>query len=419
MNKLLPAILLVFSIILGSMVWVSYEASDTFESEASAREQALRTTEILFHLRRIRRSALNAETGQRGYLLSDNESYLTPYNQGRKEYQESVTALNNILKDQKTPLQAERLPLIEQSIGTSFIIMEKTISLVKSGQKNAALAIVNTDRGNDIMNDMRNDIQLLIEEESEILRDAIAAADRRDHLAQSYLKWIIALMLALLAIAVFLIWRAGKLVSAEAHIKELENANAQTELVARELNHRVKNLFAIVLSIVRNTGRLETDVKTANEKIQNRILALAQAHDLTISSKGTEAANLQRLIEKVMEPYVSDENILKVSGDPVGVTAEKITPLGLILHELTTNAVKYGAWADDVTGTITVEIKRLTKDSVSLTWTESGGAKIEHEKITQKGFGSRMINLSVSQLGGTIETHYHPEGLLVEAEFEL
>ena len=417
MNKLLPVILLIFAIILGSMAWATYEASNTFKSEAQAREQALRTSEILFHLRRIRRSALNAETGQRGYLLSDEESYLEPYYQGRKEYLDSVTALNEILKHQRTPLQNERLPLIEQSIETSFTIMEKTISLVKDGQKRAAMAIVNTDRGNEIMSDMRNDIQLLIDEESGILRDAIVTADQRDLRVQVYLKWIIALVLALLAIAVFLIWRAGKLASAEAHIEELEKANARTELVARELNHRVKNLFAIVLSIVRNTGRLETDVKIANEKIQSRIHALAQAHDLTISSKGPERADLQVLIGKIMEPYVSETNILKVSGDTIGIEAEKITPLGLILHELTTNAVKYGAWSEGCVGTITITINRISDKVISLTWAEKGGPTIKSEPVSQKGFGSRMIGLSASQLGGKIETQYLPEGLLVTTEF--
>jgi len=419
MNRLLPAILVVFAIILGSMAWTTFELSKTFESEAQAREQALKTTEILYHLRRIRSSALNAETGQRGYLLSGDESYLEPYNQGKAEYQKSFDELDDILEDQMTPLQMEQLPLIKQAVTTKFTIMEKTIDLVKSGQKVAAMAVVNTDRANEIMTEMRDGIQLLIDEESELLREAIATADQRDRRAQRYLKWILSLVLAMLVIAIFLIWRAGKLVSAQAHIRDLKEANAKTELVAGELNHRIKNLFAIVLSIVRNTGRTETDVKTANDKIQNRIMALSQAHELTISRRGTEQADLQSLVQKVLEPYVSDKNTLVVSGDSVGVTADKITPLGLILHELTTNAVKYGAWIDDVTGTIQINIKRLSQDSASLTWTESGGPEIINDVTSKKGFGSRMIHLSASQLGGSIETHYRPEGLFVQLDFEL
>ncbi len=419
MNKLLSAILIVFAIILGSMAWTTLELSKTFESETQAREQALKTTEILYHLRRIRRSALNAETGQRGYLLSGDETYLKPYTQGKAEYQESFNILNDIFKGQMTPLQVERLPLIEQAVTTKFTIMEKTIDLVKSGQKVAAMAIVNTDRANEVMTDIRDDIQLLIDEESNILRGAIATADQRDKRAQNYLKWIISLVLAMLIIAIFLIWRAGKLVSAQAHIKDLEEANARTELVAGELNHRIKNLFAIVLSIVRNTGRMETDVKTANEKIQNRIMALSQAHELTISRKGTDHADLHTLIEKVMDPYVSNENILILSGESIGVTADKITPFGLILHELTTNAVKYGAWVDNMTGTIEINIKQLSREFASLTWKESGGPEIMSREISKKGFGSRMINLSASQLGGTIQTEYRPEGLFVQIEFEL
>ena len=189
--------------------------------------------------------------------------------------------------------------------------------------------------------------------------------------------------------------------------------------MAGELNHRIKNLFAIVLSIVRNTGRMETDVKTANEKIQNRIMALSQAHELTISRKGTDHADLHTLIEKVMDPYVSNENILILSGESIGVTADKITPFGLILHELTTNAVKYGAWVDNMTGTIEINIKQLSREFASLTWKESGGPEIMSREISKKGFGSRMINLSASQLGGTIQTEYRPEGLFVQIEFEL
>lgn len=419
MNKLLVYILLVLMALIGFMSWATYEASQTLKGEERARNQATLTLEVLGDIRQILLAGINAETGKRGYLLSQDKAYLEPYYAGRRDYVVALEHLKASISGKETPLQADLIPRLEEAMKKKFLTLDKTIKLVDSGQLNAALAILNTNRGKEFMDEARSITAQMEIEERKILRAALEAADRQDRRFKTYIAWIGAAITALMGVSVLLIWRAAKADEAEAHVSELQKAQERTELIARELNHRVKNLFSIVISIIRNTGRMETDAKAATEKILDRVHALSKAHELTISSEGLSDTTIQTLVESVIDPHSSDRHTYKLINADIVLPSFAITPLGLIIHELATNAVKYGAWSLDGPGHIDIEFHSdAIKSDVGMMWIETGGPMPEEAKIGRKGFGSKMMTLSAKQLNGELKTIYPKKGIEVSANFK-
>ena len=123
--------------------------------------------------------------------------------------------------------------------------------------------------------------------------------------------------------------------------------------------------------------------------------------------------SLAALIETSLAPYRSEALSATVGGPEVILSGGSITPLGLMLHEMTTNAVKYGGWSQPG-GSIAVE---WTCDDgmVALTWRESGVAIVEQP--TRQGFGSMLMTSSVRQLGGTVDRRFDPDGAVIAIRF--
>ena len=145
------------------------------------------------------------------------------------------------------------------------------------------------------------------------------------------------------ALALRNLQRSQKLGVVEEQARQLVEERERTDLLARELNHRVKNLFAIVQSIISSTARQETDARVAATKIRERVYALSRAHALTSSIDMQQQTTLAALVNAIVASQVSEHCDLYAEGPDVTVMAQHVTPLGMILHELTTNAVKYGA----------------------------------------------------------------------------
>ena len=185
----------------------------------------------------------------------------------------------------------------------------------------------------------------------------------------------------------------------------------------RELNHRVKNLFSITAGMIKMTARHANSVGEMSSSLTGRVLALARAHEL-ISSSITSRQNheapsrLDRLIEVVMEPHVEGRpGVIELFGPPVELGPTSTTGFALILHELATNAAKYGALSV-ATGKLRVTWD-LVGDLVTLDWKETGGPELAGPPL-QNGFGSQLARLSATgQLGGGIEHVWHPTGVEV------
>ena len=194
-------------------------------------------------------------------------------------------------------------------------------------------------------------------------------------------------------------------------ISWFEEQNSIRNSLTRELNHRVKNLFAVILAIVQMSARDKPEAKEVTESIAQRIRALLTAHEVSQGELERPVASLRALVETSLAPYRSRKHTAEIDGPEIMLPAKRVTPLGLVLHELTTNAVKYGAWQSEGT----VHVTWTEKDGrVALEWRESG-ADIE-EVPEHKGFGSLLMTSAARQFGGTLERKFTKDGLRVSIE---
>lgn len=151
-------------------------------------------------------------------------------------------------------------------------------------------------------------------------------------------------------------------------VTERQRAHEQQELLVRELDHRVKNLFAIVTAIVGLSARSAGSVQELAADIKGRVMALSLAHELARPS-GNDAhgtTTLHDLVEKVLAPHVVGEERVAFNGPPIGLSSAQATGLALVLHELATNAVKYGALSN-ASGTTAISWLQ-SSETLSLEW---------------------------------------------------
>jgi PAS domain S-box-containing protein len=196
---------------------------------------------------------------------------------------------------------------------------------------------------------------------------------------------------------------------------------ARRVLLMREVDHRAKNILAVVQSVLRLTPREEPHAFVA--AVQARVAALARAHSL-LAEAGWFGADLRALVECELAPYGSTRDTaatkgatILLDGPPISLAPAAVQPLAMVLHELATNAAKYGALSvPDGTVEVHWHANLWTQDDASLhlRWVETGGPAIPGDP-TRCGFGTRVIGATVrGQLGGTVRFDWKPTGLVCE-----
>ena len=204
-----------------------------------------------------------------------------------------------------------------------------------------------------------------------------------------------------------------------ASVKQAQLMTEQ-ETLTKEMGHRVKNLFAIVGGMVRVSARAAATPKEMADILSGRLLALAAAHAVvrrTFDEKGvaSQSAELGDIIPTILRPHhragIFGEGRFKIEGPLVRLGDRTTNGLALVLHELATNAAKYGSLKVDAGS---VEVCWDCKNGVlDLTWQERGGPAIDGGP-TREGFGSVLAKSTViGQLGGTLRYDWHPTGLAV------
>jgi two-component sensor histidine kinase len=187
---------------------------------------------------------------------------------------------------------------------------------------------------------------------------------------------------------------------------ELEASIERQSILAREVDHRAKNALAIVQSIVRLTRA--QDVQGYITALEGRIAALSRAHGL-LSNSRWQGASLGKLVEEELAPYRTNlANRIVFDGPEIMLHPGSAQSLALALHELATNAAKYGSLSD---GAGQVRIKWETHgDSLKVTWGEANGPPVSTPAAG--GFGTKLIEASIKgQLGGSTKFDWRPAGL--------
>ncbi|MDE2560630.1 MAG: CHASE domain-containing protein [Sphingomonadales bacterium] len=181
--------------------------------------------------------------------------------------------------------------------------------------------------------------------------------------------------------------------------------------LTRELNHRVKNTLANVLSIITLTRRRASDLDSFAQSLEGRIRALSATHDL-LTQSDWGSTPVEAVVRAELAPYAQDAGRdLVLRGPDVELAPNDALSLGLAIHELATNAAKYGALSIDE-GRVTVSWKLLAADLARIEWTEAGGPPVDPAMARSRGFGTDLIEKIVAhELRHPVDLRFDPAGV--------
>lgn len=195
---------------------------------------------------------------------------------------------------------------------------------------------------------------------------------------------------------------------------------AQSRMFIDELNHRVKNTLATVQSMVSQTLRQTADPEFIREAIESRIFALSRSHDL-LSRESWTGADLHDLLAAGLAPFkheASQRERFVITGQKIRLPSKATLALGMAIHELATNAVKYGALSG-IGGSVLVSwmIKRAAGgQELNLSWQEKGGPTVTPP--FKKGFGTKLLERSLAhELDGSVDVQYRSDGVSCTINF--
>ena len=193
-------------------------------------------------------------------------------------------------------------------------------------------------------------------------------------------------------------------------ITERRDAQEKQALLSGELAHRVKNILAIVQSIANQTLTESTSMKKALQDFSVRLNALAHAQDI-LTQGATNSADLKQIVESSLDIHDKTKKRFIISGPPVSLSPQTALSMALALHELSTNAVKYGALSSK-NGIVEINWT-LDKDEFHFSWREKDGPTVYQP--TKISFGSKLIKrLLPARFNGHAELNYAPEGFSFE-----
>lgn len=195
-------------------------------------------------------------------------------------------------------------------------------------------------------------------------------------------------------------------------ITERREAAERQQRILQESEHRVKNMLTVVAAIAQQTARASSDLDSFSAAFSGRLQSLAKAHQLLVGKVWQDVA-LSALAEQVLGVDVA-EGRARFGGPEILLKPRQVLGLSMVLHELYTNAVKYGALCREG-GAVALDWSE-SDGEVEMIWTERGAACTQPDPSS--GFGQRMIAMSVkSDLQGTIERDWRPEGLCAVVRF--
>ncbi len=194
----------------------------------------------------------------------------------------------------------------------------------------------------------------------------------------------------------------------EANAEQRAHTDHRRRVLNDELNHRVKNIIAVVKSIARQTGATAATVREYSTSLEGRLTALAFAHDQSLDAGGGNLAVLFEA-EAGLHREGTDPDRVSIDGPPVGLDDRAFGAIALLVHEMITNAAKYGALSTPE-GRLSVTWTKEANGDCRIVWQERGGPRVNQPE--RLGFGSKLIQSAIDyDLGGAAIIEYRPEGL--------
>lgn len=410
--------LILLGIVAGFLLGTTLLVFSAIDAERVQRRQVERTNAILMAMQDIDTAALHGETAQRGYFITADKRYLEPYRFGHTEAPIALARLKDLLKGRATTRQRELLDEIGRLSDAKWVEMTDTISLVDQGRIVEAHARILSDEGQLAMVRLRAAIGELERIERDVLVDAAQRTATAEARVVPALLGLAGILFAALGLGLWQVVRTARIEEAAANAAAIAEARDRADLLAHELNHRVKNLFAVILAIVKMSGRSTPEAAPVLERISGRIHALVRAHDVSQGRSDTAGISLAALIQTAVAPYLSEDAQCDTLGPEIWLSERNTVPMGLILHELVTNAVKYGAWSTPG-GIVQVRwhAEQRQPDRVVVNWIEKSTASVQAPEPGRNGFGSMLIESAMRQMSGAISREFAPNGMRVRLEF--
>jgi two-component sensor histidine kinase/CHASE3 domain sensor protein len=397
----------------------------------------LHTYDVRNQARELTITLTGAESAQRGYVLTRDDSYLEDYHQSSSSIGTRLLALTGLTTDD--PLQAARIRAIAVETVDKSDEMERSVKLVQDDRTADARRLIAAGVGERLMGSLQVALQQFIDEENAKL------FDRNEQIDQSR-RWLVGAIITALASAVILAYalfaRTLRQVSAlvlskdqlhsenemlEAHVIErtqaldearihAEQERQRVEALLQDASHRIGNSLATVSSLL-GLQLLRTkseEVRVALESARSRVHAVASAHRRLRLGHDLETASADEFLEAVLEDIAktaSDPTAVNITGefDPIVVGARDATTIGILAAELVTNALKHG-FPDGRAGAIAVSLKPDPNGVPVLRVVDDGVGPPDGQSLGEGGLGSVIIAQLANQFGGAPYYERRPEG---------
>lgn len=387
------------------------------------------TYEVRSLARDLVRTILDAETGQRGYLLTQDDDYLEPYRAAVANLDRVYRNLSDLIGDDEA--QRRRIESLVEPLNSKRSEMATTIAMAREGRLGEAMTILRSDTGQTLMATIRSTMDALIAEEDARL------LQRNSHI-QGWRTSLTAMILVALAGATLLTYllfartrrevsslsrtrselqsqnlelerrvgeRTAELEEARAHA---ERERARVEALLQESNHRIGNSLATVSSLLglQLTRSPSAEVREALEAAQSRVQAIASGHRRLRLGADLETANAAEFLTAVTEDLQATQVgarkvTLDADIDPLTINARDATTLGIIVGELVINALKH-AFTDEQGGRIRVGLRPHAGGGVVLEVEDDGNGMPAGAEHNDQGLGGTIIRQLSRQYGGEV-----------------
>lgn len=204
-------------------------------------------------------------------------------------------------------------------------------------------------------------------------------------------------------------------VGATLDVTDRKTAEERRSLVLRELAHRAKNGIMVMMTIVSQTAGSAASVKDFAEVLTSRLQSMVDSQDLVTQVSG-RSLPLGDLLGRALTPFGPDRFDLAPGVRELNIPNDMVVALALLIHELSTNAVKYGALSAP-TGRVKLGLASTKEGKAHLNWIESGGPEVKPP--TRRGFGTRLLDISLRNNGGRVEPQFDPAGFRADIHFPL
>jgi two-component sensor histidine kinase len=205
----------------------------------------------------------------------------------------------------------------------------------------------------------------------------------------------------------------SQILSISRDVTELAEFQERQKLLTAELQHRIKNSLAMVAAIANQTIRGD-DMAAAREAFTARLITLSHAHDILVQTSWISAP-IKHIIEGALSPHRPSQDRIDVSGPEMLLPPKPALAIALAIHELATNAAKYGALSNNA-GTVDISWKTFANGanpSFHFEWVEKGGPPVVQPEQSKRGFGTRLIERMLkNDFGGEVLLEFKPDGVV-------